>query len=139
MKFTRSIKRFLFVIFFLSILWISGFFLIQSFRENMEYYFTPTQIHDKYNDDLISKKKLRIGGLVVTGSIKKNSEGTNFIITDLDNQINVLYKGSIFPPIFRENVGVIARGYLVDENIFIAEQLIGKHDENYMPKSEYKK
>ncbi len=135
MKFTKSTKRFLFMIFFLSILWISGFFLVQSFRENMEYYFTPKQINDRYDVALLSKKKLRIGGLVVIGSIKKNSKGTNFIITDLDNQINVLYKGSIFPPIFRENVGVIISGYLLNKDTFIAEQLIGKHDENYMPKS----
>jgi cytochrome c-type biogenesis protein CcmE len=99
----------------------------------MEYYFTPTQINEKYNSEF-KNKKIRIGGMVVEGSIHKNADGTNFVITDFTNQINVIYKGNNFPPIFRENVGVIARGYLIDENNFVAEQLIGKHDENYMPK-----
>ena len=124
-------KRLIFFIIFLSVFWSFSFFAIQSFRENLEYYLTPEQVSKLEKIDHL--KKIRVGGLV-THIEKKNNE-TRFVITDFSShEITIIYKKSDFPPIFKENVGVIARGYLMNRDIFEADQLIGKHDENYMPK-----
>jgi len=78
-------------------------------------------------------KTIRIGGLIAEGSLKKEDANiTKFIITDLNNSIEVSYKG-ILPPMFREGQGMVAKGLLSDENVFIADNLLTKHDEKYMP------
>ena len=124
-------KRLWFFIIFLTVFWGFSFFVIQSFRENIEYYLTPEQVFNL--EKINNKKKIRVGGLVT--SIKKINGETRFTITDFSShRIIIIYKKLDFPPIFKENVGVIARGYLINKDIFEADQLIGKHDENYMPK-----
>lgn len=122
-------KRLLSFLIFLGIFWGFSFFTIQSFKENMEYYLTPEQI---LKLETIDKKKIRIGGLVV--SISKEDYITKFTITDFTHQVTIIYEGNDFPPIFKENIGIIARGNLIDKDTFRADQIIGKHDENYMPK-----
>jgi cytochrome c-type biogenesis protein CcmE len=115
------------------IFWCAGLFIISNLKDNMEFYFTPTQVKEQY-DNVSQKKVLRVGGLVVKGSLMKNPNNTsNFVITDSQNEVKVIYNGSSFPPIFKEGVGVICRGYLDSNGVFISDQLIGKHDENYMP------
>lgn len=103
----------------------------------MEYFLTPQQVMEQFSE-LKKDRKIRVGGLVIPGSIIKFDNEIHFSITDNFNIINVEYKGIVTPPIFKENVGVIARGYLIDKENFVADQLIGKHDENYMP-SKYEK
>ena len=76
--------------------------------------------------------KIRIGGLVKENSIKKKGTSINFIITDLKNEIFVSYKGLV-PNLFSENKGVVAEGKLSDKKYFIADKILAKHDENYMP------
>ena len=111
-------------------IWGSSFFIIQAFRDNLEYYMTPDQV---WNLDAIdTKKKIRVGGLVT--KIERNDLEIKFTITDFNHQMKVVYHGVDVPPIFKENVGVIVRGYLIDKENFLGEQLIGKHDENYSPK-----
>ena len=106
------------------------FLILKSLEENIVYFFSPTEIYDKSNISL--NKKIRIGGLVKEESIKKDQTSINFIITDLKNEIIVSYNGSV-PNLFSEGKGVIAEGQLKDKKYFVADSILAKHDENYMP------
>ena len=121
-------------IFFLSFLFLITvlivFFTLKSLEDNVVYFLSPTEIHNK--SDISFNKKLRVGGLVKIGSINKEGNMVNFIITDLKNEIVVSYSGLI-PNLFSEGKGVVAEGKLNDKKYFIASKILAKHDENYMP------
>ncbi len=106
------------------------FIIFKSLEENVVYFFSPTEIIKK--TDITIDKKIRIGGLVKEESIKKDGKTTLFIITDLKKEIIVSYNGLV-PNLFAEGKGVIAEGKLRDKKYFIAEKILAKHDENYMP------
>ena len=107
------------------------FFLIfRSLEENIIYFFSPTEIYSK--SDISLNKKIRLGGLVKKGSISKSGTTINFIITDLKNEIIVSYNGSV-PNLFSEGKGVVVEGQLKDKKYFVADSILAKHDENYMP------
>ena len=106
------------------------FFALRSLKDNVVYFLSPTEIHNK--SDISFNKKLRVGGLVKIGSINKEGNIVNFIITDLKNEIVVSYSGLI-PNLFSEGKGVVAEGKLNDKKYFIASKILAKHDENYMP------
>jgi len=124
-KSRASLLLVLFIIFGLVI-----FFIFKSLEDNLVYFFSPTEINNKM--DISYKKKIRVGGLVKENSINKEETSINFIITDLKNEIIVLYSGSI-PNLFSEGKGVVAEGRLKDKKLLIADKIIAKHDENYMP------
>ena len=105
-------------------------FVLKSLEENVVYFFSPTEVNDKEN--ISFNKTIRIGGLVKKNSINKKNNSINFVITDLNNEIVVSYSGSI-PNLFSEEKGVVAEGKLKDKKYFIAEKILAKHDENYMP------
>ena len=121
-------------IFFLSFLFLITvlivFFTLKSLEDNVVYFLSPTEIHNK--SDISFNKKIRVGGLVKEGSISKEGNIVNFIITDLKNEIVVSYSGLI-PNLFSEGEGVVAEGILNDKKYFIASKILAKHDENYMP------
>ena len=121
-------------IFFLSVLVILAalviFVILKSLEENVVYFFSPTEIYNKAN--ISFDKKIRIGGLVKKNSVSKNDTSINFIITDLKKEIVVYYNG-IVPNLFSEGKGVVAEGKLKDKKYFIADKILAKHDENYMP------
>ena len=99
--------------------------------ENIIYFYSPGEIDDSKSADL-----LRVGGLVKDGSVRTDNDlGIKFIIEDNLAEVSVLYNG-ILPDLFREGQGVIAEGKFID-NIFIANEIVAKHDENYMPKEIY--
>ena len=106
------------------------FLVLKSLEENVVYFFSPTEIYYKSNISL--NKKIRVGGLVKEGSVKKKEKGINFVITDLKNEIIVSFTG-IVPNLFSEGKGVIAEGKLRDKKYFITNKILAKHDENYMP------
>ena len=106
------------------------FFVLKSLEENVVYFFSPTEIYNK--SDISFNKKIRVGGLVKENSISKNEKTINFIITDLKNEIIVSYGGSV-PNLFSEGKGVVAEGKLKDKKYFVADKILAKHDENYMP------
>tara|TARA_B100001996_G_scaffold247782_1_gene191985 strand:- start:278 stop:706 length:429 start_codon:yes stop_codon:yes gene_type:complete len=106
------------------------FIVLKSLEENVVYFFSPTEIYNKTN--ISFEKRIRIGGLVKSNSVKKNNTLVNFIITDLKNEIVVSYNG-IVPNLFSEGKGVVAEGKLKDKKYFIADKILAKHDENYMP------
>ena len=121
-------------IFFLSVLVVLAalviFVILRSLEENVVYFFSPTEIYNKAN--ISFDKKIRIGGLVKKNSVSKKDTSINFIITDLKKEIVVSYIG-IVPNLFSEGKGVVAEGKLKDKKYFIADKILAKHDENYMP------
>jgi len=106
------------------------FIVLRSLEENVVYFFSPTEIYNKTN--ITFDKTIRIGGLVKTNSISKNETSIIFIITDLKKEIIVSYEG-IVPNLFSEGKGVVAEGKLKDKKYFVANKILAKHDENYMP------
>ena len=108
---------------------LSVYLVLKSLEENVVYFLSPTEIK---NLTAINKKRIRIGGMVKDQSIIIKSDKINFIVTDLKNEINVSYSGSV-PNLFAEGKGVVAEGYLKDRSYFTAVKILAKHDENYMP------
>ena len=121
--------RILFVFLLLISAILSVFLILKSLEENVVYFLSPTEIK---NLSELQKNKIRIGGMVKDQSIIINSEQIIFIITDFKNEINISYSGSV-PNLFQEGKGVVAEGFLKDRNFFIADRILAKHDENYMP------
>ena len=109
---------------------VTIFLIFKSLEENIVYFFTPSEIYNKQN--ISFNKTIRVGGLVKENSISKEQNSVKFIITDFKNEIIVSYSGLI-PNLFSEGKGVIAEGELKDKKYFIAEKILAKHDENYMP------
>ena len=105
------------------------FAILKSLEENVVYFLSPTEIS---NLNEIKNNKIRIGGMVKDQSITINSENIYFIITDFKNEINVSYSGTV-PNLFQEGKGVVAEGFLKDQSFLIADKILAKHDENYMP------
>ena len=129
--FGKKVKSRIFFLLLALLLAAGIFFLIfRSLEENIIYFFSPTEIYNK--TDNLFNKKIRIGGLVKEGSTIKKNTTINFIITDLKNEIFVTYDGPV-PNLFSEGKGVVAEGNLKDKKYFIAEKILAKHDENYMP------
>jgi len=106
------------------------FLILKSLEENVVYFFSPSEIYDKPN--ISFNEKIRIGGLVKEDSIIKDQTSIKFIITDLKKEIIVSYSGAV-PNLFSEGKGVIAEGELKDKKYFVADEILAKHDENYMP------
>jgi cytochrome c-type biogenesis protein CcmE len=126
----RKVKlRFFFITAILLSLILSVYLVLNSLEENVVYFKSPSDIQSLSE---IKNKKIRIGGMVKTNSIKISPSEVNFIITDFKNEINVSYSGSI-PNLFSEGKGVVAEGYLKDKSFFEAIKILAKHDENYMP------
>ena len=105
------------------------FLILKSLEDNVVYFKSPTDIQ---NLSEITKKKIRIGGMVKKDSVKINSDQINFVITDFKNDIEVSYSGMI-PNLFEEEKGVVAEGFIQDRKFFIAKKILAKHDENHMP------
>ena len=126
----KAKRRLLVLILFLSLLVISLIIVINSLKKSIVYFISPTEIAKSENMDF--NKKIRIGGMVKKKSINANGNSIDFIISDFDNEIYVTYMGEI-PNLFSEGKGVVAEGKLRDKNFFIADKILAKHDENYMP------
>jgi len=108
---------------------LSIFLVLKSLEENVVYFLSPTEIK---NLSEINNKKIRIGGMVKNQSIIINSDNVIFIVTDFKNEISVSYSGSV-PNLFEEGKGVVAEGFLKDRSFIVADKILAKHDENYMP------
>ena len=118
------------LVFFIILAITVAFLVLRSLEDNVVYFFSPSEIKNK--EDISYNKTIRIGGLVKKNSIIKKNNSINFIITDLSNEIIVYYSGLV-PNLFAEEKGVVAEGKLQDKKYFIAEKILAKHDENYMP------
>ena len=123
-------KRASFLSLLLLFLVIAVFFILKSLTDNILYFKSPTDI--QLSQDIIFNKKIRVGGMVKKNSININNKEIKFIITDLNNELVVSYSGTV-PNLFSEGKGVVAEGKLQDKKFFIADRILAKHDENYMP------
>ena len=110
---------------------IAAALILTAFEKNLLYFYSPTQIVE---GEAPTERSFRIGGLVLEDSVERNQDSlfVSFVLTDTKNQITVSYEG-ILPDLFREGQGIVANGKLDANNVFIAEEVLAKHDENYMP------
>jgi cytochrome c-type biogenesis protein CcmE len=104
------------------------FVLLTTFRDNIVFFFSPTEVLAK---EIPPSRRIRVGGLIVAGSVKKAGQEVRFTITDTNHEMEVVYSG-ILPNLFREGIGIVAEGHM-SGSAFMADKLLAKHDENYMP------
>ena len=120
--------RIIFISFGIFVLLVTTITLLIAFRSGIEFYKSPTQLLELKDDTV----RLRVGGLVVRNSVQRSGVDNFFVITDGTNEVKVQYAG-VLPDLFAEGRGVIVRGKLKN-NVFIASQVLAKHDEKYMPR-----
>ena len=127
----RRHKRIGFIVVGLAGLSLAAYLVSSAFRNNLVFFFSPTQVAAK---EAPVNRTFRIGGLVQEGTLKREPDGltVRFIVTDTAQSIPVVYKG-ILPDLFKEGRGCVAQGKLTSDGVFQAEQVLAKHDENYMP------
>ena len=109
---------------------IGIFLILNALNKNILYFNSPTDI--KFKQDIDFNKKIRIGGMVKKNTLDINNQEIIFTVTDFKNEIKVSFRGTI-PNLFAEGKGVVAEGKLKDKKFFIADRILAKHDENYMP------
>jgi len=124
-------KRFMFIVVGVAAVGLAVWLVLNALENNVSLYFTPTQV---YNKEAPQGRSFRIGGLVEQGSVKRETDGltVHFVITDTHKSLPVVYKG-ILPDLFREGKGVVAQGKMEADGLMHAEEVLAKHDENYMP------
>ena len=127
----RRHKRIAFILVGLAGLGVATYLVASAFRNNLVFFFSPTQVVAK---EAPINRTFRVGGLVENGSLKRDSDGltVRFVVTDTVASIPVVYKG-ILPDLFKEGRGCVAQGKIGTDGVFRAEQVLAKHDENYMP------
>jgi len=124
-------KRFGFIIAGLAALGVATYLVLTALEGNLSYFFSPTEVAEgKAPGDHV----FRLGGLVESGSVQREdgSLTVNFVVTDMAQRVAVAYEG-ILPDLFAEGQGVIAQGKMGADNVFVADEVLAKHDENYMP------
>ena len=124
-------RRLFITIIIVLILGLATKLILMALEDNIVYFYTPNDLIEKFGDTQNIQNKIRIGGLVLESSIKKEGEKTIFIITDRKKEVKVVFDGSL-PDLFREGQGIVAEGMFKNNN-FIASEVLAKHDENYMP------
>ena len=126
----KAKKRASLLTIFLLVTIISVFLILNTLNKNILYFNSPTDID--VSQDLDYDKKIRVGGMVKKNTLSIKDQEIIFIITDFKNEIKVSFRGTI-PNLFAEGKGVVAEGKLQDKKFFIADRILAKHDENYMP------
>ena len=109
---------------------IGSFLIIRALDSNLDFFFTPSEL---FKENIPNNKRIKVGGMVLEGSVSRDKTNISFVITDYEGSINVKFDGLV-PDLFKEGSGVVVLGYLKDKTI-IAEDVLAKHDENYMPPS----
>jgi len=127
----RRHKRIAFILVGLAGLGVAAYLVANAFRNNLVFFFSPTQVAAK---EAPVNRTFRIGGLVQEGTLKRDRDGltVRFIVTDTAANVPVVYKG-ILPDLFKEGRGCVAQGKIGPDGVFQADQVLAKHDENYMP------
>ena len=124
-------KRLFITIIIILTLGLATKLILMALEDNIVYFYTPNDLIEKFGDTKNIQNKIRIGGLVLENSIKKEGKKTIFMITDRKKEVKVEFKGPL-PDLFREGQGIVAEGMFQNNN-FIASEVLAKHDENYMP------
>ena len=127
----RRHKRIAFIVAALAGLGIAAALVLNAFQNNLVFFFSPSQVASK---EAPTGRTFRVGGLVENGSLKRDNDGltVRFAVTDTAKSIPVVYKG-ILPDLFKEGRGCVAQGNIGSDGLFYADQVLAKHDENYMP------
>lgn len=127
----RRHKRLGFIVAGLAGLAIAAALVLSAFQENLVFFFSPSQVAAK---EAPIGRTFRVGGLVQAGTVQRESDGltVRFVVTDTAQSIPVVYKG-ILPDLFKEGKGCVAQGKIGADGVFYADQVLAKHDENYMP------
>ena len=125
----RRHKRVAFILVGLAGLGVAAYLVANAFRNNLVFFFSPTQVAAK---EAPVNRTFRIGGLVQEGSLKRDGLNVQFTVTDTAYNVPVVYKG-ILPDLFKEGRGCVAQGKIGADGVFQADQVLAKHDENYMP------
>ena len=105
-----------------------SFLIIKALDSNLDFFFTPSEL---YAQNIPDNKRIKVGGMVLEGSVKRDKTNIIFDITDYKNSITVNFNG-IVPDLFQEGSGVVVLGYM-NKDVILAEEVLAKHDENYMP------
>jgi len=122
-------QRFIWIVLGVALLAAAAAFVLNAFQSNLVFFFTPTQVaHGEAPKDRV----FRAGGMVKEGSLVRDGHQVKFVITDTTQDIAVRYSG-LLPDLFKEGRGVVAQGKLNEEGVFVASEVLAKHDENYMP------
>ena len=110
---------------------VATWLVLSAFNQNLVFFFTPTQV---VANEAPVGRTFRVGGLVEPGSVKRQADGVTvqFVVTDTAKNIPVVYRG-VLPDLFREGKGVVTQGRLGPDGVFVANEVLAKHDENYMP------
>ena len=122
-------KRFVLIAAGLAVLGVAAALILSAFQQNLVFFFSPSDIAAHKAP---AERTFRVGGMVESGSVKRDGVQVRFIVTDTANTVPVVYKG-ILPDLFREGKGVVAQGKLGTDGVFHASEVLAKHDENYMP------
>ncbi|CAN5441993.1 hypothetical protein BH11PSE11_BH11PSE11_30510 [soil metagenome] len=124
-------KRLILILTGLAILALGAWLVLSAFQKNLVFFFTPTQI---FAGEAPQGRSFRMGGMVETGSLQRQADGVtvSFVVTDMVQKVRVNYRGSL-PDLFKEGKGVVAQGKLGSDKVFMADEVLAKHDENYMP------
>ena len=122
-------KRFSLIIAGIVLLALAAGFVLNAFQSNLVFFFTPTQVAQ---GEAPKNKMFRVGGMVKEGSVKRDQTVIEFVVTDTARDIPVRYSG-LLPDLFKEGKGVVAQGRLDEQGLFVASEVLAKHDENYMP------
>ena len=127
----RRHKRVGFIVAGLAALGIAAALVLSAFQDNLVFFFSPSQVAAK---EAPVGRTFRVGGLVQAGTVQRESDGltVRFVVTDTAQSIPVVYKG-ILPDLFKEGKGCVAQGKIGTDGVFYADQVLAKHDENYMP------
>jgi cytochrome c-type biogenesis protein CcmE len=126
---TPKRKRLWLLLASLATLGVAATLVLTALNDNIVFFYSPSQLAEKKP---VPDRRLRIGGLVEQGSVKKDGQEVRFKVTDLKRSVDVVYRG-LLPDLFREGQGVIAEGSLGADGVFAAREVLAKHDENYMP------
>ncbi len=127
---TRKQRRLYFVLLGLLALGAATALVLTAFNDTLVYFYSPSDLQTKH---VGPDRRVRIGGLVEKGSVAKDGSTVTFKVTDMSASLNVTYTG-VLPDLFREGQGVVAEGRLDPQGVFHAQEVLAKHDENYMPK-----
>ena len=122
-------RRFLLIAGAVAVLAVTAGFVLNAFQSNLVFFFSPSQIAQ---GEAPKGRVFRVGGMVKEGSVKRDQVTVEFVVTDTVHEVSVRYSG-LLPDLFKEGKGVVAQGKLDEQGLFVASEVLAKHDENYMP------
>jgi cytochrome c-type biogenesis protein CcmE len=122
-------KRLAWIVGGIVVLCAAAAFVLNAFQSNLVFFFTPTQVS---NGEAPKGRTFRAGGMVKEGSLVREGNSVQFVITDTEKEMSVTFVG-LLPDLFKEGRGVVSQGKLGDDGVFVASEVLAKHDENYMP------